>query len=577
MRGFFKFVGFLVIIGFIYGLISEDKANSTSQQPINTQQIYKTSQHVEKNVQSTNKQNTVDAQNKISDPDTLSKKEDKRLFRYKQCEEVHSEDYCHCLLGHVGKKLGIFEEAAWLEGGALTSVEGRKALVEAEILCEDIDREYWQKKIEERKKEEESLQKKWVEKKNRLLNYNEDFCNLNAFKSLLDSHNEYKKDEIEVPVDDIKLVEISGEKLCKISFSCTWCGEDKITTQLFFRKSSSGKLEFDVDHGTDASNTLYFLAVWINNPETVKDLINKGADVNYKYKENKDSFFTRIIGIGSKYFELAKLCIENGANISDQYTILDNFSPTIYKQTPLMKAINGNDIKTAELLLQKGVDLNIPQVTIKEDGQKTELLPIERVIPVSDPEWLKLLLKHGAKVPEYGYVDGQKMPLVWAVILDNPDNLVERLGLWLANGANANAEFRFNTEIKTFNSDGTIKRIKPDYKTQQPIEYAENNNMLDVVQLLQKYGAKPKHEVIDVRWCNTEFGRQICGTFINNTDTSLISVYIEFSLYDQDGAIVDITNAAVTNLGPKEKWKFNASVYNKNVKSYKLKEINVHE
>ena len=124
MRGFFKFVGFLVIIGFICGLISEDKANSTSQQPINTQQIYKTSQHVEKNVQSTHKQNTVDAQNKISDPDTLSKNEDKRLFRYKQCEEVHSEDYCHCLLGHVGKKLGVFEEAAWLEGGSLTSADG---------------------------------------------------------------------------------------------------------------------------------------------------------------------------------------------------------------------------------------------------------------------------------------------------------------------------------------------------------------------------------------------------------------------------------------------------------------------
>ena len=96
----------------------------------------------------------------------------------------------------------------------------------------------------------------------------------------MDSRNEYKKDEIELPVDDIELVELSGEKFCKVAFRCSWCGTDNITTQLFFKRTTAGKLEFDVNQGTDATNTLYFLAVWINNPETVKDLISKGADVN---------------------------------------------------------------------------------------------------------------------------------------------------------------------------------------------------------------------------------------------------------------------------------------------------------
>ncbi len=63
MKGFFKFVGILVIICFFYETIKEDQTNNSSIQTISAQQSNK------------------------SDSNT-------KVFRYKQCEEIHSKDYC---------------------------------------------------------------------------------------------------------------------------------------------------------------------------------------------------------------------------------------------------------------------------------------------------------------------------------------------------------------------------------------------------------------------------------------------------------------------------------------------------
>ena len=420
----------------------------------------------------------------------------------------------------------------------------------------------------------EEAEKKYEDKKSQILSYKNDFCSMESFASLMIAESEdLYESKIDFPVTNIEMIEKNGDKVCRVAFRCTWCRTDKITTDIYFRRNSLGKLEFDTTQGTDASNTLYFLAVWLERPQSVKELIEKGADVNYKYKDNVDSFFTRNL-IGFKYSDIIKVCVENGANIHEQYIIHDGPGSTMYKRTPLGTAVNMNDVDSVALFLERGVDPNVPYITIYPDGTETKSYPIERTISFTDPAMSKLLLQYGAKIPKYGYVDGQKMPLIWAVMLDNPFNLVERLSLWLSHGGDVNAEYRFSRPITIYGSDKKMKRIIPDYKEKKPVDYAEENNMRDVIDILQKFGAHPKHEITNLHWCNTDLGKQICGTFINNTDVPMSAVLITLNLYDAEEARVGETVIMGNNLNSKEKWKFKTTAeIGPEVKSFKIQQV----
>jgi cytohesin len=90
-----------------------------------------------------------------------------------------------------------------------------------------------------------------------------------------------------------------------------------------------------------------FYGVLENCVGTVKDLIKKGADVNFKNRFGHSALHT---AAAYGYTKIAKLLIESGADLNAQ---------TNYNETALHHAVNNNDFEFAKLLIKKGADLNI--------------------------------------------------------------------------------------------------------------------------------------------------------------------------------------------------------------------------
>ncbi len=588
MKGFLKFVGILTLICLILDALTDDKkkavkapTGSSSQNSVrlvtqpkptvktpNTQSeqelVKKEIVSVENPIQEQEmkrelaEKETVSFENSTqgqkTTKDTTNDKEDNRVFRRKQCEDAYSKIYCDCLISHVTKHLGFFDEVIWLQGGALTDVGGIKAMREAEKVCFELElQDQIKKDKEEREKREKELEqsrKLEEERERKVLNYDNKFCNLGAFYKLIKPSKDTTLESLAYYVRDIELIEGSESELCKVLYRCTRCyvGTE---TELFFEKKQNGEYEFNVKQGIDASSILYSLGGDIHNLATIKELIDKGADVTYQPQKNKSNFCLSIMDSGN--LDLVKMCLNYISDINTQYST--EYNGETFIQTPLYTAVEHNNVDVARFLLEKGANPNIPRI-LKRADEIYKTYPIERTIFFADTTMAKLLLKHGARMPDIvKYTVGDK-PLIWGILQDRAGNVAERLDLWLSLGADMNAYYKF----------------------QKPIEYAEKNKMFDVVQVLQKYGAKPQHEITDLRWCNTEYSKQICGTFINNTESTLKTVYITFSVYDSENAIIGDAMAYNTNLGPKEKWKFEAiSTVDSGVRSYKLKEITIFD
>ena len=86
--------------------------------------------------------------------------------------------------------------------------------------------------------------------------------------------------------------------------------------------------------------------------------------------------------------------------------------------------------------------------------------------------------------------------------------------------------------------------------------------------------AKQDLEVLDHSPCTGDFGsRMICGTIINNTNSTKSYVQIEINLYDASGNLIDSTLDNINNLEPNGKWKFKAPIMDDNVTNYKIKDV----
>jgi hypothetical protein len=65
----------------------------------------------------------------------------------------------------------------------------------------------------------------------------------------------------------------------------------------------------------------------------------------------------------------------------------------------------------------------------------------------------------------------------------------------------------------------------------------------------------------------------IVGTVANDSDVEYDSVFIEFNLYDDSGALVDNAIDGIDNLEPHGKWEFEATVFEERAAKAKLKSI----
>jgi uncharacterized protein len=94
--------------------------------------------------------------------------------------------------------------------------------------------------------------------------------------------------------------------------------------------------------------TALALAAYMGQKETVHHLLEAGADPNAVAKN--DTGFTALTGaVSQNYNEVAKLLVENGANVN--YSYEGGF-------TPLIHAAHAGNFELVKLLLEKGADPN---------------------------------------------------------------------------------------------------------------------------------------------------------------------------------------------------------------------------
>ena len=181
--------------------------------------------------------------------------------------------------------------------------------------------------------------------------------------------------------------------------------------------------------------------------EEVKDLIKKGADLNWRNKYGET--LLHIAAIRNLSAEIIQLLVEKGSEVN---------SRDYYGYTPLMKAVmHRNNLFTINYLLENGADINFQTLT----GYSTLMIA------------LKLRIFEPLKIFKYHYIDlgvisnnyESCRDLVYEVFreTDNPEihNLLEVLGF----------DFSFAQEIihydeiaqplLLFGNETTIESYKP--------------------------------------------------------------------------------------------------------------------
>lgn len=183
---------------------------------------------------------------------------------------------------------------------------------------------------------------------------------------------------------------------------------------------------------TNGHNPL-FCAVESNQYFIARFLIEKGADVNLKYKHE---YFTILIAsVFSRNVQLTSLLLDHGANIDDT---------DLCGETPLMWAVKEGMVDMATLLINRGANLE----KLEPGSFMTALL---LSIQHRQPDTALLLIDSGADV-NIKNIAGTT-PIIWAASNGYYD-VVERLI-----DAGANMDFRQDS----FGNTALMRAIEHDY------------------------------------------------------------------------------------------------------------------
>jgi ankyrin repeat protein len=139
----------------------------------------------------------------------------------------------------------------------------------------------------------------------------------------------------------------------------------------------------DVDAGSEGGNTPLMYACRSDHTETVRLLLQHGADVRQKSKFGGTALLDacgRIRNIPSNIIAILKLLLVNGAIVNE---------PSPFGTTPLHFATMWEHREAVQLLLEHGADVN----AIPHSG-----VPILALYTNPDAEITRTLLSHGANV-----------------------------------------------------------------------------------------------------------------------------------------------------------------------------------
>ena len=129
-------------------------------------------------------------------------------------------------------------------------------------------------------------------------------------------------------------------------------------------------------------------AIERGNYKLVQRIINKGNDVNrrYVFKDNRENIYLYplLFALEEKQNDIARLLVESGANV--------NIRDEPQKTTPLMKAVDNEDVVMVKYLLEKGAHADI---AFFRDNSIDEHVLCNAVY-IKDDAIFRLLLEHGA-------------------------------------------------------------------------------------------------------------------------------------------------------------------------------------
>ena len=253
------------------------------------------------------------------------------------------------------------------------------------------------------------------------------------------------------------------------------------------------------------STTPLFEASENGHIEVVKILIKYGANVNnesktevinhYNLLENEQDemspcYMTPLhIAIINEQLEVAKILIENGANVNADLGYDIGY-------TPLFSAVNEKLFEFAKLLIQNGAEIH---------SEHREVTLLQIACQVRHLDMVKLLIDNGAnshQLSEYGSTilytaayDGNFE--IVKFLIDSGANICEKTKYGLPihgviKGWRRHRDESFMKTLQILTTPETVNSISTPYRTREtPLRLAAENGLLQVVKYLLKNGAIP--------------------------------------------------------------------------------------
>jgi len=204
---------------------------------------------------------------------------------------------------------------------------------------------------------------------------------------------------------DKKKAEELGQELIKE------CGQEKINFEKVKELINKGA---DIEAKNNDGKTSLMIASNNGHSEVVKLLLEKGADIEAKNENGRTSL---MMASHKGHSEIVKLLLENGANIE---------AKNVNGETSLMYASSNGNSEVVKLLLEKGADIEA-----KENDGYTSLMWASHN---GHSEVVKLLIEKGADIEAKGS-DGKT-----SLMLASWNRQREVVKVLLEKGANANAK-----------------------------------------------------------------------------------------------------------------------------------------